>query len=250
MNHHILKRLVISISSLTAIAALLFVPVAAIVTTTQNSTTNITASSTTDAQKLAVNQAKGAKEIARRLVSLNELITKINTDTRLSALNKVSLIAEVNAEIDGLNNLSITIKNETVLANVRTELKNLINDYRVYALILPKVHLVITADSQLITAAKLSDLTIKLQVAITAGAAAGKDVNALQVQLSGMITKIITAQAVANTLEPVILDLKPVDYNGDHTIVKSYLDQLKASHAKLVAAAITGKNMLTAIKAL
>lgn len=269
MQHLILKRLTIAASSLTAIAALTVVPVSAISGNPAGSgrngdTSGRPISAPASGQAPASNSGSGSNsddkvkednikqrgdnEISRRLTSLNDLITKINAATKLSASDKSALIAEVNAQIAGLNTLKTTISDDSDLAKTKSDAQSIVTGYRVYAFIFPKVQLIIAADRQQVTEGKLTSLATTLQTALDAAKTSGKDVTALQAQLDELVAKTKAAQTISSSVETSVLPLQPTDFNNDHTILKGYHDQLKTAHADIMTAANDGKAIVNALK--
>ena len=86
--------------------------------------------------------AKGDQEITRRLSTLNTLTAKINAATKLTASDRATLTNEVDTTISGLTTLKTQLDSETTLAAAKTDVANIYSEYRVYALVAPKVALV------------------------------------------------------------------------------------------------------------
>lgn len=179
--------------------------------------------------------ARGDKEIARRLTNLNALASKINGAPKLSADDKVSLTSEVNVEISNLNTLKIKLDAETTADSAKADAQSIITDYRVYALIVPKVNLVRTADDQLATEAKLTALATKLQARIDAAKAKNKDVTLTQTGLNTLNNELNEAQSISSSVESSVINLQPSDYNADHTILSGDRDQLKKAQNDIAA---------------
>jgi chromosome segregation ATPase len=207
------------------------------------------------AQQTATQQArlqaiisKGDQEISRRLSSLNTLTAKINAATKLTATSKAALGSEVTTEISGLTALKSKLDAETTLANAKVDAQQIYTDYRVYALIVPKVHLVKLADDIQAVDAKLTTLAGKLQSRIATAQQAGKDVAALQSQLADMNSKISAAQNAASQIESSVINLQPSDYNSNHQVLSGDMAQLKTAHIDNQAAFTDAKNIVSALK--
>jgi hypothetical protein len=118
-------------------------------------------------------------------------------------------------------------------------------------LIVPKVALVKTADSQQVVEAKLTTLAQKLQARISTAKTNGKDVTTLQSELSDMTTRINSAQVISSAIQQKVLTLlQPSDYNSDHTILSGDSAQLKTAHSDNEAAYTDAKNIVSALKSL
>src|SRR5580700_10232998 len=110
--------------------------------------------------------ARSAAEaaITARLSDLNARVTLVTNDSpALSAGDRSSLLSELNSTISGLRALDTTITNETSQSAFRAEALEIYTNFRVYALVLPQVHLVRAADE--LTSVVVPDLQ-KVQAAL------------------------------------------------------------------------------------
>ncbi len=254
--HRTLQRTAAATSAI-AVLTMGGIASAAATTTAATTTDTTTPSSSTATPLTAAEQArvqaiiaKGDQEITRRQTSLSTLTTKITEATKLTSTDKTTLANEISAEVTGLTNLKTKLDAETTLAGVKADAASIVTDYRVYALIVPKVALVKAADDQQVTEAKLTALSTKLQTRITAGLTAGKNVAALQTQLTDLTAKVAAAQAVSSAIETKVAVLQPDDYNTDHTILSGDAAQLKTAHANNLAAVADAKAIIAGLKTL
>jgi hypothetical protein len=212
--------------------------------------TTTTTSTDTSQSRLPVIISKGDQEITRRLTTLGTLSSKISAATKLTASDKTSLTNEVSATISGLTTLKAQLDSETTVAAAKTDVANIYSEYRVYALVAPKVGLIKVADDQQVVEAKLTALSTKLQARITADQTAGKNVTTLQADLTDLNTKVSASQAISANMETSVIGLEPSDYNSDHALLTGDSTQLKTAHADNVAAATDAKNIIAGLKSL
>lgn len=180
--------------------------------------------STTTVQRII---SRGDAEINRRLQTLAKLNSLINSSSHLTASDKSSLQSEVNTTISGLTALKTKLDAETTTAGARADAQSIFTEYRVYALVVPKVHLIKLADDIQATDTKLQTLAGKLQTRINTAQSAGKDVTALEKQLTDLNAQIAAAQNIAGNVEAKVVTLEPSDYNTDHQVLSGYSTQLK-----------------------
>ena len=204
----------------------------------------------TDQAKVTQIISKGDTEISRRLTTLNSLSSKISSAQKLSAGDSSTLSSEVSTEVSGLTTLKTKLDADTDLATAKSDAQSIFSDYRVYALIVPKVDLVRTADSQQVTEGQLTTLAGKLQSRITADQTAGKDVSALQSELSDLNTKVSAAQTISAKIETGVIGLQPSDYNSNHAVLSGDRDQLKTAQSDIKAANTAAKNIVASLKTL
>src|ERR1035437_2225976 len=89
-----------------------------------------------DANSVQNLKSRADSEITRRISSLTELISKINTLKKLSVTDKSSFVSKLQTEINSLNTLKTKIDADTDLVTLRTDVASIIQSYRVYALFL------------------------------------------------------------------------------------------------------------------
>ncbi len=193
---------------------------------------------------------KGNQEIARRLSTLNALSNRISSTTKLSAADQASLQAEVTIESSGLTTLKAQLDTATTVSAAGTAAQDVITEYRVYALVVPKVFLIKTADDQQVVQTKLTGLAQKLQTRITADQTAGKDVSTLQTELTSLNGTISSAQSISSSVEQNVLPLQPSDYDSDQTVLAQYYSQLKTAHADNQTAYTNAKTIVSDLESL
>jgi hypothetical protein len=226
-------------------------------TTGSVTTGSASASSTTTKSSAAKKQqdlqtiiTKGNAEIARRLTTLSTLNGKINAATKLSASDKTTLSNEVSSTISGLTSLKSQLDADTTVTAAHNDVESIFTEYRVYAVVAPKVTIVKVADDQQVVQGKLTTLAQKLQTRITTEQNSGKNVATLQSDLSDMTSKISAAQAISSNIESSVLSLQPSDYNSNHTVLSGDNTQLKTAHTDDQAAYTDAKTIVSALKAM
>ena len=228
-------------------------------TTTSNTAKSAAAAalSATQQQHLQTIISKGDSEISRRLTSLSTLSTKINDATKLSSSDKASLSNEVSSTTAGLTTLKTQLDSEAsvtpvsaALTAAKTDVSNIYSEYRVYALVLPKVELVKVADDQQAVQAKLTNLSQKLQTRITADQKAGKNVATIQSEETDMTNQITSAQTISSNIESNVINLQPSDYNSNHSVLSGDNTQLKTAHTDDQNAETDAKNIVATLKTL
>ncbi len=241
-------------SSIAALGSTMFITVAANALSTAPAVSNPSSQSTTttanEQTRLKNIIAKGDQEISRRLTSLASLANKINAATKLTSSDKTTLTNEVNDTISGLNALKTKLDSDTTIAAARADAQSIYTEYRVYALVAPKVNLIKVADDQQVVEQKLQTLIQKFQTRINAAKSKGKEVSALQDTLSDMTSKVTAAQGISSSIENKVIGLQPTDYNSDHALLSGDSAQLKTAHTDNMAAFSDAKQIVAGLKAL
>jgi chromosome segregation ATPase len=213
-------------------------------------TTKTTTAAQKQSQDIQNIITKGDQEISRRLTTLGTLTGKINDSIKLTDSDRSILSNEVSTTTSGLSDLETTLNGDTTITTAHSDALSIYTEYRVYALVAPKVNLVKVADDQQAVEAKLTTLAQKLQTRITAEQQAGKDVTTLQSELNDMTSKISAAQAISSNVESSIINLQPSDYNANHDVLEGYNTQLKTAHEDDAAALADAKEIVSGLKSL
>jgi hypothetical protein len=224
---------------LTTVASLALVPVsaAALQATTAASTTS------GNSARLQLIISRGNTEITRRLTALGKLSSKISSATYLSSGDQATLSGDVSSEVANLTALKTKLDADTDVNTAVTDAQSIITDYRVYALVVPQVYLVKTADDQQTVESKLTGLYTKLS-----GLVSSSSSTAIQNDLKDMNTQITNAQAISSSIETKVVDLQPSDYDSDHTLLSGDRDQLKTAQGDIQAATTDAKTIIASLK--
>lgn len=161
------------------------------------------------ADRMADLKVRADVEITRRITSLNNLITRINNIKKLSADSKSALSSEVQTQITNLTNLKNKIDADTDMATLKQDVKSIIDSYRIYALFIPRTHIVVGADLILQVVDKFADVQARLQAKISQAQSSGKDVSTLQAALADIQTKVADAKLQANSAINLVTPLQP-----------------------------------------
>ena len=195
-------------------------------------------STTTTARKIAKLEATAVRlqtrantEIDRRLGALNKLSTKIQDMKKISTTDKNAFVATTKSQINTLNDLKIKIGADTDAATLKTDVQSITKSYRIYALILPQIAIAAAADRLSSTTDLLVALQTKLQARIVTDQTAGKNVSALQTNMTDITAKIADAKLQIQAAVSGVAELKPD--NGDATILAANNTALKTARTAI-----------------
>lgn len=189
-------------------------------------------------------QAAGLCEVDRRLDTLDRLGSLVDQAGALTEAHKTALTGILDASTGGLTTLRTRIAADATVAALRTDIRKVITDYRVYVLVARQVNLVRGNDRVGAAADRLTDATGNLADAIAQAAANGKDVTAAQGHLDAMKADITKARdEVAGDADSVLAQT-PAAWNAGTS--KPILD---AARGSIVAARGDLKAALTEARA-
>ncbi len=189
-------------------------------------------------------KSRADTEITRRISSLNNLITRINQFKKLSADQKTSLTAQVQAQITSLNTLKTKIDADSDIDTLKTDVKSIVDSYRIYLLFIPKIHILAAADVELQAVDTFTDLYTKLQTRIQA---AGNPAN-LTSALSDMQSKTADAKTQATNAQETVLPLTPDDYPNNKTQLEAARTMLQTGRHDLDQARLDARTIVQALK--
>lgn len=175
-------------------------------------------------------------EIDRRVTALNLLMTRLNVLKHLPVADKTNYVTQIQAEITSLTTLKTKITADTDVVTLKTDVQSIVTAYRVFALFIPKIHLLAAADSMTEAATALTNLTTFLSTQINSAQTAGKNVTALQTLLTDMTAKILDAKTQYQTVETLLLPLVPEGYPGNKTSLLTARTDIKAGAQDLKTA--------------
>lgn len=157
--------------------------------------------------------ASGLQLFNTRIFSLSALKIKIQANKNLIPEQQTALITDIEGNVANLHALATEIKNwGGDAAGLRAKVQSVYTDFRVFAVLIPKIHLQAALFVQGNHATKLDDAFVKVQEKITAANKNGADITKWQEALGAAKAKkaAITTQILSN--KGLIDGLKPADY--------------------------------------
>lgn len=144
-----------------------------------------------------------------RLATLHALNTAVSAAQHLTSAHKGTLTGLIQSDESGLTALKTKVSGETTLAGVRADDQSMVNDYRVYLLVAPKVRLTIAADLETTAVTRLRTTADKLTAAIAAAKAAGKDTTQAEADLADLKAQTDAASTAVTGQADAVLAIQP-----------------------------------------
>lgn len=195
-------------------------------------------------------KARADKEIDRRLTALNAIKTKINAIKRLTTDQKSAMTTAIDQNITDLTALKTKINADTDPTTLQADVKSIVDSYRVYALFIPKIHILTAGDAITDLLTKLNALETKLETRIAEAKTAGNDVAALETALAEMKTKLADAKTQSDNAVSTVTSLEPAGYPGNKGSLQTALGLLKTARADIVTAKQDAKTIVNGLKAI
>lgn len=237
------KNTLLSIGIIPIIALILFSssPVFALTDSTKTLAAN-------DDTKLATIKTRANAEIDKRVTSLSDLISKINSIKRLTASEKSSYISDIQTNISDLKALKIKVDADTALQAIKTDIKDIYNTFRIYAVYMPKVKLLAAVDAMSVTQTKISEELAKLNARILSDKTAGKNTATLETVYAEALAKNADALTQYTNVETTVKPLTPAGYPGNSSVLKSARSALKTASQDLHTAFNDIKTIIAGLK--
>ena len=140
-----------------------------------------------------------------RLAFLRALSLAVNNARALTSAHKSTLSTLIATDQTDLSALKTKVAGETTVEAVKDDATHMVNDFRVYLLVGPKVRLVVAADNGAAVASKLAQIRDRLAAALDKAAANGTDVTDARAKLADLDTKLAAAnQALAGQADAAL----------------------------------------------
>lgn len=192
---------------------------------------------------------RGEKEIDRRITALNGLITRLSKIKKITDSQRSDLTSKVQSEIDTLTTLRGKIDADTDLITLKTDVKSIVDSYRVFVVFMPQIQLLAATDRLFILSADLSTLSTKLQSRINNAQSLGKDITQVNLWLTDLNSKVIEINTLANSINTEVLGLTPQGYPDNKTTILDAKSKLKAAREDLNNARIDAVNIIKQLRA-
>ena len=188
---------------------------------------------------------KCLKEIDRRLEEIDELLAKVADDDTATPAHKIALTAILNSAKTGLATLRAKIEADTDPTQLQADCQSIFTDFRIYALRVPQVNLVLAADRALAQQTKFASLKTKLQQAIADATTAGNpNVTRAQDLLTDFDAKVAAGLAEATGVADAVILLTPADWNANHDVLKPFITKLRNVRSDFRAASKDARQIL------
>lgn len=201
----------------------------------QNTINNSSKAAVREQEQIIRLKQQGDKMADQRIKSLNSLITRIDNDKSLTSDEKITLSSDVQNAINGLTVLKTKIAGDTTIADLKTDIKQIITNYKVYEIFEPKMRILVIIDNLQDISNRLSQLSPKLQTFISDLKSQNKNVSDLQVLLDDINSNLSVINTKLSADKTAIMNVNVSTANAKDTFVsvRKDLAQVRALFAKI-----------------
>ena len=189
-------------------------------------------------------------KIDARLAQLAQLQHQVDGSKNLTDGDRSALDTILANEVSGLTALRSKVESETTTAAVAADAKSMIDDYRVYVVVTPQVHLTIAADVGEHAVEVANDkIAPKLDAAIAQAQANGKDVTKAQADDDAFKAAVAAAAADLDGQSATLLAQEPHGYPANHQTFLDARAKIADARAKLAEARTDAHNVVEDLRA-
>jgi hypothetical protein len=183
-----------------------------------------TATNTDDA--LAVLKARVTHRIDLRLAALARLDRRVDRAKHLTDENRDTLSALIDQDVAGLTELRTQVAEAATREELRADVQSMVNDHRIFVLVLPQVRLTLVADRELGAIDRLGQVHAKLSEAIEKAEADGRDTGNAAELLDAMQAQL---DAAASGVSGQVDRLLAIEPGPDGPAIRSAVDEIRES---------------------
>jgi hypothetical protein len=203
---------------------------------------------TPDPEKIEALRTRCLEGIDRRLERITRLKDAVNGSEHVTAEHRSTLSAQLTDARSGLTELRTKIEGDTDPAALKHDCRSIVEDYRIYVLVSPKVREVLVADAEVAVSGHLDEVAAKIQAAIDEASAKGKDTTQAQSYLDEMKAGTESARTAASGVPASIINLTPADWPGAHDTLEQGRETLRTARKDLYEAREAGRNAVKALR--
>jgi hypothetical protein len=193
-------------------------------------------------------KARALEAIEKRLTTIDDLEAAINRSENIDPDHAEQLLGELRASAAGLESLAGDIRAAEDLETLRVLIPQIFEDYRIYAVVAPKVHLVVAADAAGAIADRLAEATDSLGAVLDRLEEHGVDIADAEALLTEMERLVASGSESAATVPGMVLGLTPADYPGSTEILRAAQAELQSAGADLRSAGENAHEIVRFIK--
>ncbi|MCI0687989.1 MAG: hypothetical protein L0Y54_12230 [Sporichthyaceae bacterium] len=171
-------------------------------------------------------KARVTHRIDMRLNTLGRLDGLLARAERLSDEHRDTLSALIDDDTAGLTELRAQVASETTREALRADAQSMVEDYRIYILVRPKVRLSVVADRELAAIDRLTDIHARLTDAVADAEEAGQDTGNADELLDAMQAQLDAATAAVQGQTDQLLAIEP---GPDGPGIRSAVDEIRES---------------------
>jgi hypothetical protein len=187
------------------------------------------------ATTLSAWKAVVGQRIHRRVTTLDDLSAKLGEATRMTSAHRATLSSTYSTDTSGLNQLDSKLQAEATCDAVRADAQAVVQDYYVFALVVPQSGLTAAADAGRYGAGRLAtaEPAIKKAIALLPD---GSTKTAAQASYDDLVAQVTTATSDFSGVGDAVLALTPASFPTRTGVLKAQAARTAAGGQALAKA--------------
>jgi len=181
---------------------------------------------------------------------LNTGINRLEKAKRISDEDGDDLVADLQTNIEGLNSLKDKINAETDFDVLKSYVKSIFVDYRIFMVVVPRNRGLFAAARLNHVIGKLENVSSKLESLINTYREEGKDTAEAEEYLNTLETDLANAKSDVDQAKSTFSSMTPEKDEEAGSTVKSGIESLKEARTDLKDAAKQAKKIVSWLKAI
>ena len=202
----------------------------------------------TEARWVEAVKARALEATDKRLATIDDLQAAIDRSQTVEPDHAGRLKGELQSSQSGLEALARKIDDADDLTTLRDLVPQIFENYRIYAVVAPKVHLVLAGDAGTAVAARLDEAADRLGEALDRLEESGVDVSDAEALLAEMQRLVASGGDAAASVPDVVIGLKPSDYPESTEVLRSAHEVMKSARSDLRTAGESAHEIVRFIK--
>ena len=186
--------------------------------------------------------------IDTRLAAIARWIEMVENSEHLTTEHRAALQTELSAATRGLTALAADIEAATTYSELGGLIPKIVEDHWIFALLGPKVHLVVSADHMTHVAGRFDETAESIEAAIDRAEEAGYDVTEAQESLDRMLAHLAAAALLIEGVPRNVLALQPADMPEGRDLLRSAHADLNSSGHELRSAREAARRAVEALR--
>ncbi len=189
---------------------------------------------------------RATSEIDRQISSLQSLTPKVDTLTHLTPAERATVSTQVQTEITNLQTLKSRISGNTEEANVKANIKSILDSHKNFSFYMPQVRLLIAAEAMDALSNRMLEVSKKIEVRLES--LDTKDSAAITPLLENMKAKLNNAKAQSNAITAAVSPLQSTNFPANKATLQSAQTKLKTGMGDIRSALQDLKEILKMLR--
>lgn len=182
-------------------------------------------------------------QIDRRHQALAMAKRRVAEARHLTDDHEAALIRNIENTAASLSRLADAVQAEDDFDELKAHCRSIVEDHRVFVLVLPRARLVVAADTAGAAASRLRELGDRFEPEVAEAEAEGHDMSQARSDLAALRDHVAVASERAGRVPDATLGITPAQYNANHQVLDGPRSDIRTARDNLRAALAAAKRV-------